>query len=112
MELPEEDYRVAAETKREELNELIAGFNEVNLKERNETDGGERGTGSGKERESGGGGHGAGSPQRKFERPSERRRRLEQEVSLLGGSECMWNIICIHLFCSARVLQYSTTFPC
>eukprot|EP00580_Thalassiosira_gravida_P007770 CAMPEP_0201627478 /NCGR_PEP_ID=MMETSP0493-20130528/2646_1 /ASSEMBLY_ACC=CAM_ASM_000838 /TAXON_ID=420259 /ORGANISM="Thalassiosira gravida, Strain GMp14c1" /LENGTH=161 /DNA_ID=CAMNT_0048097931 /DNA_START=203 /DNA_END=684 /DNA_ORIENTATION=+ len=38
MELPEEDFRVAAEEKREELNGLVKGFHDLNLKERNERD--------------------------------------------------------------------------
>ena len=36
MELPEEDLRVAAEEKRSELNLLVKGFHELNLKERTE----------------------------------------------------------------------------
>ncbi|KAL7532086.1 hypothetical protein ACHAWF_004008 [Thalassiosira exigua] len=85
MELPEEDFRIAAEEKREELNVLVKGFNEMNLKERAEGDQARKERDGGR----GGGGHGAaggaGSPQRKFERPSERRRRLEQERGEGGG---------------------------
>jgi len=85
MELPEEDFRVAAEEKRNELNVLLKGFHDLNLKERNERGGAEPTV---KERKSGRGGgavyhSGSGADgstgQRKFERPSERRRRLEQE---------------------------------
>lgn len=77
MELPEEDLRVAAEAKREELNELVKGFNEMNVKEVGTSKRVER-----KEASPGkghGGAPGGSPPQRKFERPSERRRRLEQQ---------------------------------
>eukprot|EP00585_Thalassiosira_rotula_P014162 CAMPEP_0196164774 /NCGR_PEP_ID=MMETSP0911-20130528/886_1 /TAXON_ID=49265 /ORGANISM="Thalassiosira rotula, Strain GSO102" /LENGTH=159 /DNA_ID=CAMNT_0041430081 /DNA_START=23 /DNA_END=498 /DNA_ORIENTATION=- len=43
MELPEEDFRVAAEEKREELNELVKGFHDLNLEERNARDAERRG---------------------------------------------------------------------
>ena len=67
-ELPEEEYRVAAEEKRTELNALMKQFEEVNLKEGVQED---------KPKED--------KPQRKFERPSERRRRLEQQRRQEGG---------------------------
>lgn len=77
MELPEEDFRIAAEGKREELNVLVKGFHELNLKERNArpAERMERSSASGK----GAGGAPGETPPRKFERPSERRRRLEQQ---------------------------------
>lgn len=80
MELPEEDYREAAEAKRTELNDLVKGFHDINLKERTSKDDERR-----PERGHGGGGGGGGDAPRKFERPSERRRRLEQEREGGGG---------------------------
>mmetsp|Transcript_21099 Transcript_21099/g.38162 ORF Transcript_21099/g.38162 Transcript_21099/m.38162 type:complete len:302 (-) Transcript_21099:159-1064(-) len=82
MELPEEDFRVAAEEKRGELNELMEGFHKLNLTERNDKETEMRKErASGGARGGGGGGEAPGSPggSRKFERPSERRRRLEQQ---------------------------------
>lgn len=75
MELPEEEFRVAAEAKREELNGLVKEFTELNMKEfearqaKKESD---RHSSRGDPN----GGRGGG---RNFERPSERRRRLERE---------------------------------
>ena len=80
MELPEEDFRVAADKKREDLNNLVKGFHEINLKEREARDEERK-----KEREAGGGGAGGGGSQRKFERPSERRARLDREREEGGG---------------------------
>lgn len=73
-ELPEEEYRVAAEEKRSELNALMKEFAELNVKE-----------GAKVEKEDGGGESGSRGQPRKFERPSERRRRLEQQRREEGG---------------------------
>lgn len=95
MELPEEEYRVSAEEKRGTLNELVKGFHEINLKERNSRDaertdkysaGSARGGGGGGGGASAGAGAGGEAP-RKFERPSERRRRLEQQKHEGGYDE-------------------------
>ncbi|KAL7483780.1 hypothetical protein ACHAWX_000187, partial [Stephanocyclus meneghinianus] len=67
-ELPEEEYRVAAERKRDELNELMKEFQSVNLRDA------EGSTTRAEEEERRGGKR---EETRKFERPSERRRRLE-----------------------------------
>ena len=65
-ELPEEEYRVAAEEKRQELNKLMKEFAEMNVTGAS-ADGEEADAKDSK-------------PERKhFERPSERRRRLEQK---------------------------------
>ena len=75
MELPEEEFRVAAEAKREELNGLVKEFTELNMKEfeaRQEKKESDRPS-------SGGGPNGGRGGRRNFERPSERRRRLERE---------------------------------
>lgn len=107
MELPEEDLRIESESKREELNVLIAAFHEANFLEKNSagSDGVLVSTNKSTNREEGswksvtkdGSGlqrapseytgtstsssskDGDGAGPKKFERPSERRRRLEQE---------------------------------
>ncbi|KAL3816073.1 hypothetical protein ACHAXA_009711 [Cyclostephanos tholiformis] len=112
MELPEEDLRVESESKRDELNALIASFHEVNFAERNGGGGGGgSGSGGGGRKEQGqwksvirddrsglqrapaeyttGGASSASSvlsstTAKKFERPSERRRRLEQQKQREG----------------------------
>lgn len=84
-ELPEEEYRVAAEGKREELNELMRRFQEVNLEAgggaaaAGAAGGGPSAAGREKEGERGGEGDERRGSTTKFERPSERRRRLEQK---------------------------------
>ena len=81
QELPEEEYRVAAEEKRAELNKLMKEFTEMNLK----------GPSADVKAETGGGRDGGKPNERKhYERPSERRRRLEakrreEEEALVGG---------------------------
>ena len=100
MELPDEDLRIATEEKRAELNLLVKGFHELNLKEPNERTsstttaadrskdraGGNAGGGSGKASGVGGAPGGSSAPPlTKFERPSERRRRLEQQMRDTGG---------------------------
>mmetsp|Transcript_49529 Transcript_49529/g.73660 ORF Transcript_49529/g.73660 Transcript_49529/m.73660 type:complete len:255 (-) Transcript_49529:684-1448(-) len=88
-ELPEEKYRVMAETKRNELNDLIAKFTSLNasVKEEKMQEAVEQSRYRSKQtspRAAGGRG-GAGTGGRPFERPSERRRRLEQERGEDGG---------------------------
>ncbi|KAL7470513.1 hypothetical protein ACHAXS_010767 [Conticribra weissflogii] len=90
-ELPEEEYRVAAEEKREELNDLMRRFQEVNLEAAVGGAGAGAAAGAGggvravaaagkeKEGERGGDGDERRGSTTKFERPSERRRRLEQK---------------------------------
>mmetsp|Transcript_8767 Transcript_8767/g.18227 ORF Transcript_8767/g.18227 Transcript_8767/m.18227 type:complete len:361 (+) Transcript_8767:59-1141(+) len=86
-ELPEEEYRVAAEGKREELNELMRMFQEVNLEAgggaaaaaAGVAGGGPSAAGREKEGDRGGDGDERRGSTTKFERPSERRRRLEQK---------------------------------
>ena len=74
MELPEETYRVACEQKKEELNDLMAKFAELNLKKKKEkAEGGDGGDGPPRSNSASGG------QRRHYERPSERRRRLEEE---------------------------------
>ena len=90
MELPEEEYRVTAEKKRTELNDLVKGFHELNFKERSEK-AAERKEGAGGDAAAGKGGGEKSSSQRKFERPSERRRRLEQERRDGGGGGGRYN---------------------
>ena len=87
MELPEEEFRVAAEAKRKELNRIVKDFHELNLKERDTAK--ERGSGRGGS--SGKGDRGdaslsSASAGRRFERPSERRRRLEQQMNDAEGN--------------------------
>lgn len=74
-ELPEEEYRVATETKRSELNALMKEFEEINLKDPPSVEQ-KRGDDQSK---------GVHQEKRKFERPSERRRRLEQQKREEGG---------------------------
>eukprot|EP00970_Alexandrium_tamarense_P007805 scaffold1495_cov186-Alexandrium_tamarense.AAC.13 len=80
-ELPEEEYRSAAEEKRKELNDLMKEFTELNM---NGGGGGDADAveerGDGKKKEEGGGGE-----RKTFERPSERRRRLEAKRREEGG---------------------------
>ena len=72
-ELPEEEYRVAAEEKREELNKLMKDFAALNAK-------------GGDDKPTESGDTGGSKPERKhYERPSERRRRLEQKRREEGG---------------------------
>jgi hypothetical protein len=66
MELPEDQFRIKAEAKRKELNDLMAKF----TKENAEAEAAKSSSGDG---------------DRKFERPSERRRRLEQKDNQRGG---------------------------
>jgi len=87
MELPEEEFRVAAEAKRKELNRIVKDFHELNLKERDTA----KERGSGRSGSSGKGDRGdaslsSASAGRKFERPSERRRRLEQQMNDSEGN--------------------------
>mmetsp|Transcript_12773 Transcript_12773/g.19037 ORF Transcript_12773/g.19037 Transcript_12773/m.19037 type:complete len:284 (-) Transcript_12773:141-992(-) len=76
QELPEEEYRVAAEEKREELNKLMKEFAEMNLK----------GPSADVKVEEGADTKGGKADGRKhYERPSERRRRLEAKRREEGG---------------------------
>lgn len=76
QELPEEEYRVAAEEKRQELNKLMKEFAELNLK----------GPSADVKVEEGADAKGSKPDGRKhYERPSERRRRLEAKRREEGG---------------------------
>ena len=82
MELPEEMFRSQADAKRKELNDLMAKFTKENeerggagtQQDFSTSTSSTRGSGSG---HFGGGGGGPGG--RKYERPSERRKRLDQQ---------------------------------
>ena len=69
MELPEEMFRVQADAKRKELNELMAKFRKDNEERSSEPTSTARGSGSGSNVAGG----------RKYERPSERRKRLDHQ---------------------------------
>ena len=71
MELPEEQYRVAAEKKRKELTDLMAKFSEMNNEARVSRSDETKQTGDNIPNVSG--------DHPRYERPSERRKRLEKQ---------------------------------